>query len=180
MERVTASLQRDGIRPQETIAISGANSIEYAVLFLGATCAGVAVAPLPTSATAEQIAGMLADSSARLLFVDATVPPLGSKVDRIAMDGNAGHPPLEGWLAPHGTRWRPCRPAADWPFNIIYSSGTTGTPKGIEQPYAMRWAHVARATSGSTTASLSLNWPRHFAPTPPSSVSSPPSRAAAQ
>ncbi len=148
MERVAAALQRDGVRPQQAIAISGANSIEYAVLFLGAIRAGVAVAPLPTGATREQLAGMVADSGALLLFADATVPALDVRVPRIAMDGSPGHSALEAWLAPAGTRAAPVAPQPDWPFNIIYSSGTTGTPKGIVQPYAMRWAHVARAEAG--------------------------------
>src|SRR5690606_19148836 len=52
------------------------------------------------------------------------------------------------WLAPAGARPRPVEPLAGWPFNIIYSSGTTGTPKGIVQPFGMR---AAQLQGGSST-----------------------------
>ncbi|MBX3607563.1 MAG: AMP-binding protein, partial [Piscinibacter sp.] len=43
MDRVAAALQRDGVRPGEAIAVCAATSADYAVLFLGALRAGVAV-----------------------------------------------------------------------------------------------------------------------------------------
>ncbi|MBA2964216.1 MULTISPECIES: class I adenylate-forming enzyme family protein [Ramlibacter] len=147
-DRIAAALQRDGVQPTEAVALSGANSIAYAALFLGVLRAGAAVAPLPTGATADQLAGMVADSGARLLFADHTVPALATAVPRIAMDNSPGFPPLDGWLAPAGARSQRVAVQPDWPFNIIYSSGTTGTPKGIVQPHGMRWAHVARAEAG--------------------------------
>ncbi|HYF17447.1 MAG TPA: class I adenylate-forming enzyme family protein [Ramlibacter sp.] len=152
-ERIAAGLQRGGVQPREAIAISGANSIEYLALFLAGLRAGVAVAPLPTGATREQLAGMVVDSGARLLFADASVPELDVAVPRIAMDGSPGHRSLADWLPAPDARAQPVTPQPDWPFNIIYSSGTTGTPKGIVQPYAMRWAHVARAQAGGYSAS---------------------------
>jgi acyl-CoA synthetase (AMP-forming)/AMP-acid ligase II len=144
MDRVAAALQRDGVRPTESIAICGPNSIEYAVLFLGALRAGVVVAPLPSGALPQQLEGMVADSGARLLFADASVPALDVPVRRIALDGVA----IDGWMAPAGSQPDAVQVQPEWPFNIIYSSGTTGTPKGIVQQHAMRWAHVARGEAG--------------------------------
>ncbi|AMO25198.1 class I adenylate-forming enzyme family protein [Ramlibacter tataouinensis] len=145
-DRIAASLQRDGLAPTESIAICGANSLEYAALFLGGLRAGAAVAPLPAGALPAQIATMVQDCGARHFFVDASVPGFDTGAKRIHMDASAS-PSLEQWLLPHGARPRPVEVRPEWPFNIIYSSGTTGTPKGIVQPHGMRWMHVARANN---------------------------------
>ncbi len=55
------------------------------------------------------------------------------------------------WLAPEGAAPTPVAIDPGWAFNIIYSSGTTGTPKGIVQPHSMRWAQVARAANAGYT-----------------------------
>ena len=105
IERVAATLQRDGVQPRESIAICGANSIDYLVLFLGALRAGVVVAPLPTGALPEQLAGMVEDSGARLFFTDGAVPEFDT-APRLRMDDSAA---LLAWLAPAGSRPAPWR-----------------------------------------------------------------------
>ncbi|MDB5946234.1 MAG: 4-coumarate--CoA ligase (4-coumaroyl-CoA synthase)-like protein [Ramlibacter sp.] len=145
VDRVAASLQRDGLKPGAASADCAANSLEYAAVFLGGLRAGAAVAPLSTHSSPPQLATMVADCGARHFFVDADVPAFDTPAaQRIFMDGSSV-PALKEWLLPGGSQPRRVEVEAASPFNIIYSSGTTGTPKGIVQPHGMRWGHVARA-----------------------------------
>jgi acyl-CoA synthetase (AMP-forming)/AMP-acid ligase II len=151
MDRVAATLQRDGLRPRDAIAICAGTSIEYAALFLGALRAGIAVAPLAPSSTADSLAAMIGDCDAKLLFLDAaTAETLAPAMERvripaIRLDGSASRD-WNNWLAAPGAKPQAVDIQPDWIFNIIYSSGTTGTPKGITQPHSMRWMHVRRGT----------------------------------
>ncbi|WP_431470487.1 class I adenylate-forming enzyme family protein [Sphingosinithalassobacter sp. LHW66-3] len=151
MDRVAAALQRDGVAQGTAVALLAAPSIAYAEVFLGAVRAGCVAAPLAPSATPAQIAAMVRDSGAPLLFLDKEAAEMLGKIDlpakRVALDGSGAGVAFETWLAPAATVPAPVRIAPDDPFNLIYSSGTTGTPKGIVQPHAMRWSHIARNTA---------------------------------
>lgn len=156
MDRVAASLEREGVAPRDTIAICASSCVAYILTFLGALRIGVVVAPLAPSSTPESLAAMLADCGAKLLFLDGSTrslfADLGEAPPRIALDGGDAGLAFEAWLAPAGSRARPVAVQPDWTFNTIYSSGTTGTPKGIDQPHGMRWAHIRRAALFGYTA----------------------------
>jgi acyl-CoA synthetase (AMP-forming)/AMP-acid ligase II len=147
MDRIAAALQRDGVGQGQAVAIVAGSGIEYAAVFLGALRAGCVTAPLAPSATGEAIAAMIADCGAPILFIDGdaaqTLKPftLDMRVIRLDTDGFAR------WLAPEDATPAPVTIAPGDGFNIIYSSGTTGSPKGIVQSHAMRWAHINRNVS---------------------------------
>jgi len=150
VDRIAAGLQRDGVKPGNAIAICAVASPEYAAVFFGALRAGAAVAPLSPSATPESVLTMLQDCGAKHFFTDAAVMqslrPLSipASVQSIALDNSETGLAFENWLPPENAKPAAIDADPDGPFNIIYSSGTTGTPKGIVQPNSMRWAHVRR------------------------------------
>ncbi len=151
IDRVASALQRDGIQPGQAISICALSSVDYGCVFLGALRAGVVVAPLAPSVTPQILSGMLRDAQARLLFLDeaalALVEPELDSLPRIALDGSAAGRPLEAWLAHAHSKPTDVTVPPESAFNIIYSSGTTGIPKGIVQSHGMRWSHMRRGTT---------------------------------
>lgn len=152
MDRIACKLQGEGLQAGDAIAICASMSIEYAAVFLGALRIGVVVAPLAPGSGASSLQRMVQDAQARLVFTDTLgAESLGragpDAVARIALDNSPAGRPLDDWLAGAGKNFTPVQVQATWPFNIIYSSGTTGEPKGIVQSHGMRWSHVRRGAA---------------------------------
>jgi long-chain acyl-CoA synthetase len=150
MDRVVVALQRDGVGAGGSIAIAASSSIGYVATYLGVVRAGAKVAPLQPSVPADSLVAMLDDAQATHLFLDAAVARLLDTASRpitatrVALDGSAAGRSFTDWLGPPGVAPRAVAIDPEAPFNLIYSSGTTGTPKGIVQSHRMRWSHVRR------------------------------------
>jgi len=150
IDRIAVGLQRDGIGKGDVVAIVAATSIDHVALFLAILRAGAAVAPIAGSSSADALTAMIADCDAKLLFMDAAartrftavLPGLATTV--VSIDDNMDGMSFGEWLPSVDAVPVPVSLAPNDIFNIIYSSGTTGTPKGIVQDHAMRWQHVVR------------------------------------
>lgn len=142
VERLAARLIETGLQRGQAVAILGTSSVEYALVFLAAVRAGGVAAPLTTSASPEQLAGMAKDSGAIHLFINAVKaaelgPDFMADLIRVPLES------IDQWMAPAGARAPAFSPDPKDPFNIIYSSGTTGIPKGIVHSHQMRWRQFA-------------------------------------
>ena len=128
-------LRRHGLGPGDTLALFLENRLEYLPLAWGSQRAGTVLVPISTHLTAEEAAYILADSGARLLVSSTRFSSLVESV-RAAMPDLAVQVFDEGGAddAAAALDKQPATPIADQRagYEMLYSSGTTGRPKGIK------------------------------------------------
>lgn len=153
VKRLAAALRAVGLERGDRAAILSENRPEWALADYACLCAGVADVPIYATLVPEQIAFLLRDSGARLIFV-STAEQLGKVVavrDRLPALEHilvfdvprslpAGGRTLEGMLElgsrevgqeDEAFRREALRASPDDVATIIYTSGTTGEPKGV-------------------------------------------------
>jgi benzoate-CoA ligase family protein len=146
VRRTAAGLRAAGVQPEQRILMVMSDSPNFVVVYLAAMRVGAVPVPVSTMLRADGIAELLRDSRARFLAVTSEFAAVAESAAVLAGTGAA--PELAGVLADFPVSASP-RPAyllddlartapddlvydtsPDSPAFWLYTSGTTGTPKG--------------------------------------------------
>jgi long-chain acyl-CoA synthetase len=135
--RVAGSLLERGLRPGDRVGIMLPNVIQFAVVYYGVLRAGCMVIPMNPLLKAREVEYYLADSGARMVFawhaVADEAQPGAKEADALCVTVE----PTPTAVLDAGPRADAVADRADDDTAVIlYTSGTTGHPKGAELTHA--------------------------------------------
>lgn len=138
--RVANALAQLGVGSGVRVAYLGHEYASYWEVHYGAAKAGAVLVPINWRLTGPEVAHILEDSEARVLFIDADHPLVGTTTATEILVDRRGAAP-EG--ATVYASWRDRSPATapsdlatpQTPLAQLYTSGTTGLPKGVVLPH---------------------------------------------
>ena len=151
LNRAANGLLTQELGPARRVAVFAENACETGLANLAGLVAGASVVPVNFHLTAEEVAYILSDSDARVLFAGtatlerAVAAAAQSSIELVVAWGDAAQVAAVAAEVPvrHWQEWLsqqsaelPPEDLAPRP-NLLYTSGTTGRPKGTELPPTM-------------------------------------------
>lgn len=122
-----------GIKKGDRIAVSGKNSPEWATVYLGALFAGAIIVPIDYGLNVEQAENLIKASGSKMLFLDEEKYEYAStRVDKVALYSlSKKYPDTYVYNLSTDKEFEVVPATENDTAAILFTSGTTGTPKGV-------------------------------------------------
>lgn len=138
--RVANGLSAAGLGPQSRVAILTGNNDSFFEIWLGSALANVVLAPINARLAAPEVAFIVNDSQAEILFVDEAFHELVANIAAdltgirqiISLGNHNEWPDYSQWRDAQLSEYEPTAIDPGQTMVQMYTSGTTGFPKGVE------------------------------------------------